>query len=79
MLIEIYGMTGCGFCTQATVVCQEAGLDYIYIDLAKSPEMMEELESRIGRFKTVPQIFMDGTHIGGFAELKEAMRNNDYN
>jgi glutaredoxin len=59
-------------------LCTAAGLDYIYIDLAKSPEMMEELEGRIGRFKTVPQIFVQGNHVGGFDGLKEAMKNDKY-
>ena len=78
MLIEIYGMTGCGFCNMATELCTAAGLDYVYVDLAKAPEQMDELEERIGRFKTVPQIFINGNHVGGFNELKEAMKNDKY-
>lgn len=78
MLIEIFGLPNCAFCKSAVELCTAAGLDYIYIDLAKSPEQMDELEKRIGRFKTVPQIFINEHHLGGFDRLKEAMKNDDY-
>jgi glutaredoxin 3 len=79
MLIEIFGLPNCTYCKQAAELCTAAGLDYVYTDLAKSPEQMDELESRIGRFKTVPQIFVNTKHVGGFDGLKEAMKNDNYN
>lgn len=79
MLIEIYGTTNCTFCKQAVELCKAADLLYKYTDLVTYPEALEELEQKIGRFKTVPQIFINGDHVGGFSELKEAMKNDNYN
>lgn len=75
MMIEIYGTTNCGFCKDAVTLCEAAKLDYKYTALDVYPDALEALEERIGRIQTVPQIFIDGEHVGGFTELKEAMKN----
>jgi glutaredoxin len=75
MKIDIYGMDNCTYCQSATQFCTAAGLDYNYIDLTKSPEQLDVLEERIGRFRTVPQIFINGEHVGGYTEFREAAKN----
>lgn len=48
---------------------------YIYID--REREAMEELTEKIGPFRTVPQIFVNDEHIGGYQEFRKYMNNED--
>lgn len=70
MMIEIYGTTNCAACKQAAELCKAAGLEYKYHLLDEEPDLIEELEQRIGRFTTVPQIFVDDEHVGGLMSFK---------
>ena len=73
MMIEIYGTTNCAFCKDALELCEAAKLNYKYTALDVYPDALEALEERIGRIRTVPQIFIDGEHIGGYRELMEVL------
>lgn len=68
MSIEIYSSRWCGFCTRAKMLLDKKDVSYVEIyvdqDRAKRTEMM----TRSGR-RTVPQIFIDDTHIGGCDDL----------
>lgn len=63
--VEIYTKMTCGFCVRAKRLLDMKKVDYeeIHVDLggAKKAEMVE----RSGGRMTVPQIFIDGKHIGG--------------
>lgn len=74
-MITIYGKDNCTFCEQAKRLCDMKGLTYEYkkvgVDLTK--EQLEEICPVPVR--TVPQIFIDGTYVGGFQEFsKKVMR-----
>ena len=66
--VEIYTSPFCGFCYRAKHLLEEKGIDYdefdVMMDGAKRQEML-----RRGGGGTVPQIFIDGTPIGGCNEL----------
>ena len=70
MMIEIYGTSNCAACKQAAELCKAADLEYKYYTLDEEPDLIEELEQRIGRVTTVPQIFIDGEHVGGLHSFK---------
>lgn len=67
--VEIYTKTFCGFCIRAKRLLDMKKVDYqeYSVDLggAKKAEMVQ----RAGGRMTVPQIFVDGRHIGGCHEL----------
>jgi len=66
--LEIYTRPGCGYCTHAKRILSNKGLAFIEYDVYQQPEMIKDLRARTtGR--TYPQIFIDGTAIGGFTEL----------
>ena len=75
MMIEIFGHNQCMYCKEAKKLCEMADLDHQYYDMMDDMSYHNELEKRIGKVKTVPQIFIDGEHVGGFTDLKEAMKN----
>ena len=62
----------CNFCDTAKTLLQGAGQGYIEYNVqSDSSKWVLSLMKQAG-LKTVPQIFSsDGTHIGGYAELKE--------
>ncbi len=74
-MIDIYGTTDCNYCKLAQKLCVEKGQDYIYHQIDQYIDQYETLVERIGNFKTVPQIMVDGIHIGGYEELREVLCN----
>ena len=66
--IIIFSITGCPFCIRAKTKLEQLGLEYIDINLDKYPGRRSEVSERTGR-KTVPQIFFNAKHIGGFDDF----------
>lgn len=66
--IEIYSTPQCPYCIRAKALLDRKGLAYSEIDIASDPQFQQDMLSRTGR-RTVPQIFVDGTAIGGFDQL----------
>jgi len=73
-VIDIYGTSACQWCKEAQLLCIARNEDYTYHQIDVKPELLEELEDLLGtRVRTVPQILIDGVHIGGYSELKEKL------
>ena len=66
--IEIYTKSWCPYCYQAKALLRGKGASYQEIDVTTDGERELEMIERSSR-RTVPQIFIDGTHIGGFDDL----------
>ena len=66
--VVIYGNTMCPFCGAARMRLKKKGVDYEDISVADDPSALAEMQERSGR-KTVPQIFIGETHVGGFDDL----------
>jgi glutaredoxin 3 len=67
--VELYATMFCPYCTRARALLQRKGVAFVDIDIAAEPERREEMIRRAGGRTTVPQIFIDGEHIGGCDEL----------
>jgi glutaredoxin 3 len=67
--IEIYETAFCGYCGRAKALLDRKGARYESIDLYEHPERRDEMIERAGGRHTVPQIFIDGEHIGGSDDL----------
>lgn len=77
MEVEIYGTPNCGACASAKMVCESRELSYTYYDIEADTSKMMELIDMIGAFRTVPQIFINGDHVGGFTDFKEKIDDHD--
>lgn len=66
--IVIYSKTNCPFCVKAKQLLKEKNIDYREKNI-KDPEVRQELLVIYPEAKTVPQIFIDSQHIGGYQEL----------
>ena len=67
--IEIYTKAFCPYCSRAMRLLDGKGVDVEEFDISVGgPKRTEMLDRARGR-STVPQIFIDGAHIGGFDDL----------
>jgi len=68
--IEIYATSFCRHCVDARNFFQSKGVEYEEYLLDLMPHEKEVMIARSGQ-KSVPQIFINGQHIGGMSDLKE--------
>jgi glutaredoxin 3 len=67
--VEIYSSFLCGYCARAKALLGRKGVKYEEIDVIEHPDRREEMRRRAGGRNTVPQIFIDGVHVGGSDDL----------
>jgi glutaredoxin 3 len=67
--VEIYTTALCPFCYRAKKLLDKKGVQYIEFDVSTDPEGRAKMRERSGGRHTVPQIFIDGQHVGGCDEL----------
>lgn len=72
--IEIFSTPHCGYCDLAKQLLTDKGAAFIDRDTASTVHR-DEFIRRLPRARSVPQIFIDGLHIGGFEDL-EILQNN---
>ena len=69
MEIDVYTSPLCGFCTVAKNLLIEKGVDFNEYDVLKEPSLKPTMIERANGCKTVPQIFINQKHIGGWEQL----------
>jgi len=67
--VEIYTKSTCGFCTMAKRLLARKNATFEEYPVASDAAKFDEMVKRSGGGRTVPQIFIDGTHIGGFDDM----------
>jgi len=68
--VIMYCTDSCSFCINAEKLLLAKGVEVSKINIEQEAEKFAEVVARIGR-DSVPQIFIDGKHIGGFDDLSE--------
>lgn len=71
--IEIYSKGYCPFCKQTKSTFNRLGLAYKEYEITNNKKLTLEMRQRSQR-TTVPQIFIDGEHIGGNSDLQYLLR-----
>ena len=67
--ITMYTTAVCPYCQRAEQLLRSKGVtDINFIRVDVEPQLREEMMTRTGR-RTVPQIYIGGTHVGGFDDL----------
>ncbi|HKK85024.1 MAG TPA: glutaredoxin 3 [Roseovarius sp.] len=67
--VEIYTSPLCGFCHAAKRLLKQKGVNFSEIDVLADPNRKPEMIQRANGGRTVPQIFVGETHVGGCDEL----------
>ncbi len=67
--VTIYTTITCPYCHQAKSLLGRKGVSYKEIDVGSDAGKRNEMTKRAGGRYTVPQIFIDGRHVGGCDDL----------
>lgn len=67
--VEIYTTPLCGYCHAAKSLLTRKGVAFSEIDVSRDPALRAAMTDRAGGRRTVPQIFIGGTHVGGCDDL----------
>jgi len=67
--VEIYTSMLCGYCHAAKRLLKQKGVDYTEYDVGCDVEKRAKMTELAGGRTSVPQIFINGAHIGGSDEL----------
>ena len=62
--VDIYTTPYCPFCIRAKKLLANKKVEFNEIDLSENPDKFEEMLSKSNGARTVPQIFVNGEHIG---------------
>ena len=66
----MYTQALCGYCIAAKKLLRSKGVDFTEINVTMNAVKRREMIDRCGQ-NTVPQIFINGQHIGGLTDLRE--------
>ena len=69
--ITVYSGPMCNFCDAAKRLLSRNNLNYYEIDISTKEGLRDEMTKRANGRRTIPQIFFDDYHVGGYQELRE--------
>jgi len=72
--VEIYTSPLCGYCHAAKRLLTEKGISFAEVDVLSNPDRKPEMIKRANGSRTVPQIFVGDTHVGGYDDLNALER-----
>ncbi len=75
--IKILTSPNCSYCHAAKDLLQQHGMTYQEIDLLTDSEQAQQMLTQSGQ-RTVPQIFINDNPIGGFNELSQLLKHNEF-
>lgn len=67
--VEIYTTPICPYCHAAKRLLARKSVPYREIDVSRDPALRQAMTQRAGGQRTVPQIFIGATHVGGCDDL----------
>ena len=67
--IDIYTKFGCGYCARAKQLLNDKGAEFNEYDVTLGGEKKQEMLERAPQARTVPQIFIGDTYVGGSDDL----------
>jgi glutaredoxin 3 len=62
--VEIYTTPTCGYCAAAKRLLKTKGVAFTETDVSMDPTLRATMMERAGGRRTVPQIFIGGSHVG---------------
>tara|TARA_B100001996_G_C18616613_1_gene575990 strand:- start:1057 stop:1311 length:255 start_codon:yes stop_codon:yes gene_type:complete len=77
--ITMYSGPLCNFCEAAKRLFIRNNLKFTEIDISTKDGLRDEMIQKSNGKRTIPQIFFDDRHIGGYVELRELEKKGDLN
>ena len=75
-IIKMYTGPICNFCDAAKRLLARNNLKYQEIDISSTADLREEMIKKSNGRRTIPQIFFDDQHIGGYDEVRALEKEN---
>ena len=75
-IIKMYTGPMCNFCDAAKRLFVRNNLKYEEIDISSTDGLREEMIKKSNGRRTIPQIFFDEYHVGGYQELRALEKEN---
>lgn len=72
--IEVYSTAVCPYCVAAKNLLKSKGLEWTDVRVDTDPVQRDAMLARSGGRRTVPQIFVNDQHVGGYDDLVAADR-----
>ena len=72
--IKIYTTPICPYCVRAKALLKKKGVSFDEVDVFMDTDARKEMEAKSNGARTVPQIFIGETHVGGCDDLYELER-----
>ena len=69
MKVKIYSTAMCPFCDRAKMLLQKRDIKFTELKVDQDVKLFEEMLALSNGRRSVPQIFIDDKHIGGFDDL----------
>ena len=69
--ILMYSGPMCNFCEAAKRLLDRNNLEYEVLDISTKDSLRDEMTKKSNGRRTIPQIFFDDYHVGGYQELRE--------
>jgi len=67
--VQVFTTSYCGFCVRAKDLLKRKGVAFQEVDVTGDDDERQKLVERSGGQRTVPQIFIGETHVGGYSDL----------
>jgi glutaredoxin 3 len=77
-MITVYSTPDCRYCSAAKNLLMERDIPFREVDLYHDAQSMEEFQQHFPHAKTVPQIIINKTKIGGYQELAAMISNENF-
>tara|TARA_B100000700_G_C14905584_1_gene789538 strand:- start:787 stop:1053 length:267 start_codon:yes stop_codon:yes gene_type:complete len=74
--VTIYTGPACNFCDAAKRLLNRNNISFNEINISTEDGKMQEMIDKSNGKRTIPQIFFDHNHIGGYTELRDLEKNN---
>ena len=74
--VTIYTGPLCNYCEAAKRLLTRNNAPYTEIDISKVEGAMDEMIKKANGKRTIPQIFFDEQHIGGYDEVRALEKEN---
>ena len=75
--IIMYTGPMCNFCEAAKRLLSRNNLEFEEIDISTKDGLRDEMIKKANGKRTIPQIFFDNFHVGGYVELRELEKKGD--
>jgi len=77
--ITMYTGPMCNFCDAAKRLFLRNNLEFKEVDISTKDGLRDEMIKKANGRRTIPQIFFDNKHVGGYVELRELEKNGELN